>query len=954
MTFTSATAIFNVFDVGATITGTNIPSNTSVASVETPTSLTLSNAASASGTHLTFTLASGSRERTNAFLARLNPAASGSASLVYSTLLGGGYGTSVSGMSIDGSGHAYITGSTGSRDFPTTPGVLQRTCATCDNYGDGSVASDLVTLQSPTATFTQKDVGQPIDGIRLSTNTSIATVVNATTVTLDTPALSTGATGFAIPFRNGGVSFVAKLNPSLGKSALVYSTFFADDGLSLTTGIAVDSSGSTYVSGSTTSATFPTTSGAFERTCHQSTNSPCGTDPIFTDGRSTSGSTTFTSASAHFDPNTDRGQPISGTNIPSGTSVSSVVNATTIILSNAATATGTGLTFTLHRNNGSEGFVTKFSAGATALKYSTYLGGVDSNVNLGIAVDNAGHAVVAGGERGQAYPVKNQVAGFGGGPGVDATVSELSASGSALVFSTVLGGSFDDIANGVSVDPTAVIHVTGGTTSPEFPTTPGAFQTAYGGASAYSAGNAFVAELSPVSSTLPVVTGISVSHGPLTGGTTVVITGHGFSGATAVKFGGATATFTVKSATKITATSPPQNTPPSGTTLVGGITVTTGAGTSPDNPVDFFTYGVGQWSATGSLSVARWGASATLLSNGKVLVAGGADHPYGGTFFATSELYDPATGTWSPTGSLSIGRYAHTATLLNNGKVLVVGGYNNNYGGIALAELYDPTATGCGTGITGCWTAVASMSTGRFGHTATLLPNGKVLAAGGYSSTSEVYDPAANTWTTVGSMSTQRTAATATLLTNGKVLAAGGSIPFGHATATAELFDPAATGCGTGITGCWTLTGSLGQARLGHTATLLPTGKVLVAGGGTPGGGRGFTSIEQYDPVTGTWSLVGLMQNPRAAHQATLLPDGKVLLSGGAFSLFAGQPVRTAELVDPASPASTTAADEMLVARGAVISDAPGVAAFTATLLPNGKVLVTGGSGDATAELYTE
>ena len=203
-------------------------------------------------------------------------------------------------------------------------------------------------------------------------------------------------------------------------------------------------------------------------------------------------------------------------------------------------------------------------------------------------------------------------------------------------------------------------------------------------------------------------------------------------------------------------------------------------------------------------------------------------------------------------------------------------------------------------------------------------------------------------------MSTQRTAAAATLLANGKVLAVGGGISSRNVTATAELFDPAATGCGSGITGCWTLTGSLGQARAGHTATLLPNGKVLVAGGSALGGGNSFTSIELYDPVAGTWSLVGLMQNARTAHQATLLPDGKILLTGGVFGLFSEQPLRTSELVDPASPATTTAADQMLVDRGTAIAAAPGLSAFTATLLPNGKVLVTGGAGDATAELYTE
>ena len=173
----------------------------------------------------------------------------------------------------------------------------------------------------------------------------------------------------------------------------------------------------------------------------------------------------------------------------------------------------------------------------------------------------------------------------------------------------------------------------------------------------------------------------------------------------------------------------------------------------------------------------------------------------------------------------------HTATLLPNGKVLVAGGYDGNSVALASAELYDPAS--------GTWTATGSLATARDGHTATLLPNGKVLVAGGLDSSqvafasAELYDPASGTWTATGSLATARYIHTATLLPNGKVLVAGG-LTAAALLASAELYDPAS--------GTWTATGSLATARYSHTATLLPNGKVLVAGGSDDSSSRARNS----------------------------------------------------------------------------------------------------------------
>jgi len=329
---------------------------------------------------------------------------------------------------------------------------------------------------------------------------------------------------------------------------------------------------------------------------------------------------------------------------------------------------------------------------------------------------------------------------------------------------------------------------------------------------------------------------------------------------------------------------------------------------------------------TGSLNAGRGYHTATLLSNGKVLAAGGSDNSIG--VLSSAELYDPAAGTWAGTGSLNTGRDFHTATLLANGKVLVVGGGGSS-GILSSAELYNPAA--------GTWAGTGSLNAGRVGHMAILLPNGKVLVmgggySGGYLSSAELYDPATGTWATTGSLNSARAYHMAVLLANGKVLVAGGYNSGGYLS-SAELYDPAA--------GTWSTTGSLNTGRGYFTATLLHNGKVLVAGGA--GSSGPLSSAELYNPAAGTWATTGSLNTGRSEFTATLLPNGKVLIVAGAGIL---NLISSAELYDPSAGTWATT-DSLSTSRYY----------HTAVSLFNGKVLVVGGSpGDdnalSSAELY--
>jgi uncharacterized repeat protein (TIGR03803 family) len=328
---------------------------------------------------------------------------------------------------------------------------------------------------------------------------------------------------------------------------------------------------------------------------------------------------------------------------------------------------------------------------------------------------------------------------------------------------------------------------------------------------------------------------------------------------------------------------------PNGKVLVAGGITNADTGGADLSSAELFDSGSGKWTATGVMTYERYLHTATLLPDGKVLVAGGA----GATGALSSvELYDPSTGNWTLTNSMNAARIAHSATLLPNGKLLIAGGTLDGTTDISSAELYDPA--------TGAWIMTGSMTTNRANHTATLLPNGKVLVVGGASGHhganaipgAELYDPLTGVWTPTGAPNTARGSYhTATLLSNGKVLVVAGSVGNSSSTytATSELYDP--------TTATWTYTGSLNTgARHGHTATLLPNGTVLMAGGEGGTNDDVLSSAELYDPATGVWTATGYLNTAREWHTATLLPNGQVLMAGGCGPGVGSPAIATAEL----------------------------------------------------------
>lgn len=344
---------------------------------------------------------------------------------------------------------------------------------------------------------------------------------------------------------------------------------------------------------------------------------------------------------------------------------------------------------------------------------------------------------------------------------------------------------------------------------------------------------------------------------------------------------------------------------------------------------------------TGSMATARDNHTATLLPNGNVLVAGGSTATAGifgltTVVLASVEIFNSSTGTFSVTGNMLTAREGATATLLSNGTVLLTGGKNLAGTPISSAEIYDP--------ITGAFTSTGSMITAHVGHTATLLGNGKVLVSGGYdaghfySYISEIYDPVTGVFTATGQMTSPRAGHTATLLPNGNVLIAGRTqgfaVPF-----NAEIYNP--------ITGVFTVTGSMGGGRVYHSATLLPNGTVLLTGG-LPA----VTVAEIYNPSTGVFSPSTSMGSPREWHTSVMLSNGNVLFAGGLGNNF---PLSTAEIWNSIT-GLFSATGNMANVRGCGWTQET-AAGHTATLLPNGKVLIVGGRDAvgislATAELF--
>jgi hypothetical protein len=295
-----------------------------------------------------------------------------------------------------------------------------------------------------------------------------------------------------------------------------------------------------------------------------------------------------------------------------------------------------------------------------------------------------------------------------------------------------------------------------------------------------------------------------------------------------------------------------------------------------------------------------------------------------------TELFDPVTLSWNRTGNLTQAHGGTTATLLADGRVLLAG--------VGRAETYDPR--------TGTWTATGPMIEERYGHTATLLPDGRVLVAGGVLvpadnsegdtlDGAELFDPSTGTWEATGSMIDARSFHTATPLPNGRVLVAGGVFAAAPdapsiGLSSAELYDPA--------TRTWTETKPMHVRRLNHAATLLPSGVVLVSGGrqgplnelASP-----LPSAELYDPAIGAWTTTGQMHVGRAWHAATALDDSTVLVTGGAIHK-GPEALASTERYDPAS-------GQWIVAPPVTHTRLN----HSATLLSDGSVLIVGGVAGA-------
>lgn len=322
----------------------------------------------------------------------------------------------------------------------------------------------------------------------------------------------------------------------------------------------------------------------------------------------------------------------------------------------------------------------------------------------------------------------------------------------------------------------------------------------------------------------------------------------------------------------------------------GSVLVAGGCSAGGDclSSADIYNPSTGEFTATGSMEYKRWGHTATLLPNGLVLIAGGCTGT--GTCENTAELYNPSTGSFSQTGSMMYVRYSHQATLLNSGLVLLTGGCQAGSDCNATAELYDPN--------NGLFTATGSMESKRYDHTATLLGNGSVLIAGGCTGggscldTAELYNPVTGTFSpTTGNMSVARYTHTATLLGSGYVLIAGGCSGGGTCRSTAELYNPSA--------GTFSLTGSMTQVRYAQTASNLFDGTVLISGG-CESSGNCTNSAEVYNPVAGSFSATGSMGSKRYSHTATLLVNGNVLTAGGCTG--GGTCLSSAELYNGPAP----------------------------------------------------
>ena len=608
----------------------------------------------------------------DAFVTKLN--STGSA-LVYSTYLGGSGLNSGGPIAVDSAGNAYVAGITDSTDFPITPGAFQTVCNQCAGVNwDG-----FVTKLNPSgsalvySTYLGGSGVDQINGIAVdgSGDAYVAGVTSSTNFPTTPGAFQPNCAG--VCNIDNPDAFVTELN-STG-SALVYSTYLGGSGEDSGTGIAVDSAGDAYVNGFTCSTDFPVTPGAFQTTYNSSSCVNLGGNAFVTKLNSTGSALVYSTY-------------LGGSGEDSGTGIA-VDSAGDAYVTGSTTSTNFPTMNPLQPANGGgyDAFVIKLNSTGSALVYSTYLGGSGSDSGTGIAVDSAGNAYVTGGTSSTNFPTFDPLQPANGGGG-DAFVSKLNPSGSALVYSTYLGGSGGDNGFGIAVDSAGNAYVTGITESTDFPTM-NPFQPTYGGGNSGGIGDAFVSKIAKPSAVvslappslgfgdqpLGIASSPQVSTLTNAGELTLTITSIQVTGANGGDF----------AQTNNCGTSVPAGgscdisvafTPTVVGTRTGQVTITDNAA---DSPQTISLTGIGVTSPTTTLLTSAPNPSAlgqavtltaTVTTSGSTAPTGTVTFYDGTTTLGTSTLNGSGIATYT-TSSLSVGQHSMTA---------VYGGDANNAG----------------------------------------------------------------------------------------------------------------------------------------------------------------------------------------------------------------------------------------------------------------------------------
>ncbi len=282
-----------------------------------------------------------------------------------------------------------------------------------------------------------------------------------------------------------------------------------------------------------------------------------------------------------------------------------------------------------------------------------------------------------------------------------------------------------------------------------------------------------------------------------------------------------------------------------------------------------FSQQYGHWEIIDSMNVKRWTFSTSILSNSKILAAGGDELPP----YSSAEVYNSQTNFWVNTVDMLEGRLLHDLITLKSGEVIAIGGFK-----VRSCEIFNPDSNS--------WRYTDSLKILKeYGNTTTLLSDGRVLVVGGqyfnqstlqyiYFKTCEIFDPITEVWSFTDSLSDGRSGHTATLLNDGKVLITGGRGIDNHLN-SCEIYDP--------ITNLWSSASNMLHKRLRHSAVLLSDGRVLISGGVTPDSTLGTRNCEIYDLAANTWSEAGEITVPRESHKTLLLLDSTILITGGSF-----------------------------------------------------------------------